>query len=61
MKKMKKYEVFYNGKKTIIESNNGVWDAKQKAFKELRVPKSKQGLVAIQSFTSKENQDFRFL
>jgi len=56
-----KYEVFYNGKKAIIESDKGIWDAKQKGFTELKVPKSKQGLVAIQSMSSKENQDFRFL
>ena len=54
------YEVFYNKKKIIVKSSDGIWDAKQQAFKLLKVPKSKQGLVAIQSMTSKKNQDFRF-
>lgn len=56
-----KFEVFYNSKKIIVESEKGIWDAKEKAIRELKVPKSKQGLVAIQSFTAKEKQDFRFL
>lgn len=55
------YEVFFNNKKIIVSSDNGIWDAKQKGFKELKVPKSKQGLVAIQSMTSKENRDFKYL
>lgn len=55
------YEVFFNNKKIIVESELGIWDAKQKEFKELNVPKSKQGLVAIQSMTSKENEDFKYL
>ena len=55
------YEVFFNNKKIIVSSDNGIWDAKQKGFKELNVPKSKQGLVAIQSMTSKENEDFKYL
>jgi len=54
------YEVFYNRKKIIVKSSKGIWDAKQQGFKLLKVPKSKQGLVAIQSIESKENQDFRF-
>ena len=56
-----KYEVFYNRKKIVVESDSGQWDAMQKGIAELKVPRSKQGLVAIQSMTSKENQDFRFL
>ena len=55
-----KYEVFYNRKKISVESDNGQWDAMQKGMAELKVPKSKQGMVAIQSMTSKENQDFRY-
>lgn len=55
-----RYEVFYNGKKIEVESDIGISDAKQKAIIELKVPKSKQGLVAIQSITSKENEDFRY-
>ncbi len=56
-----KYEVFYMGKKILVESDNGIWDAKKQGIEKLKVPKSKQGLVAIQSIESKENQDFRYL
>jgi hypothetical protein len=56
-----KYEVIYNQKKIIVESDIGISDAKEKGIKEFKVPKSKQGLVAIQSMTSKENEDFKYL
>lgn len=56
-----KYEAFYNHKKIEVETDEGLWKAKQIAIKELKVPKSKEGLVAIQSISSKEKQDFRFL
>lgn len=40
---------FYNGKKLEITKNeaDSLYDAKQKAIKELKVPKSKMGLLAI--------------
>ena len=56
-----KFEAFYENKKIIIESEKGIWDAKQQAFDLFNVPKSKQGLVAIQSMQSKENKDFMYL
>jgi len=54
------FEVFYNADKVIIRARD-LWDAKQQAIKKFKVPKYKQGLIAIQSLKSKENQDFRFL
>jgi len=55
-----KFEGFYNNKKIVIEAVS-LWDAKQKIIKHFKVPKKHEGLVAIQSIKSKENQDFRFL
>jgi hypothetical protein len=57
---MAEFEGFYNQKKTVVEADN-LWDAKQKVIKHFKVPKKNQGLVAIQSLKSKENQDFRYL
>lgn len=40
----------YNGKKVEIKNDgsvSGIYGAKQKAIEILRVPKSKQGLLAI--------------
>lgn len=57
---MTKFEGFYNREKIEVEADS-LWDAKQKIIKHFKVPKSKHGLVAIQSLKSKENQDFRYL
>jgi hypothetical protein len=57
---MTKFTAIYNGKKTSIEGKS-LWDAKQKAIKELKVPKSKEGFVSIMSDKSIANQDFRFM
>ncbi len=41
---------FYNGKKVEIkidEDATSLWDAKQFAIQHFKVPKSKQGLLAI--------------
>jgi hypothetical protein len=57
---MAKFEVFYNKNKKVINANN-LWDAKQKAIKCFKVSKKNENLIAIQSFRSKENQDFRYL
>lgn len=51
---------FYNSKKIEITGKD-LYDAKQKAIKELKIPKSKQGLLSVVSKKSQENQDFRFL
>ena len=57
---MTKFTAIYNGKKISIEGKS-LWDAKQKAIKELKVPKSKEGFVSIMSDKSIANQDFRFM
>lgn len=57
---MKKFEVFYNSKKEVVTATS-LWDAKKQAIQLFKVPKSKQGLIAVQSIQSKENQDFKFL
>ena len=57
---MTKFTAIYNGKKISIEGKS-LWDAKQKAIKELKVPKSKEGLVSVMSDKSIANQDFRFM
>ena len=56
---MSMFEVFYNKKRIEIEANS-LYDAKTKAIVLFKVPKSKHGMIALQSITSKENQDFRF-
>ena len=57
---MTKFEVFYQRNKRIIEAHN-LYQAKLKAIELFRVPKNKQGLIAIQSIASKEQKDFMFL
>jgi len=57
---MTKFTAIYNGKKISIEGKS-LWDAKQKAIKELKVPKSKEGLVSVMSDKSIANQEFRFM
>jgi len=54
-----KFFAFWNGKKFEIEGKD-LWDAKQKAITQLKVPKSKVGLLAVVSAKSQENQDFKF-
>ena len=56
---MVKFEGFYNREKVEVEADDS-WSALQKIIKHFKVPKSKQGLVAVQSLKSKENQDFRY-
>jgi len=56
---MSEFETFYNGKKKVLEASD-LWDAKQKAIEHFKVPKSKQGLIAIQSLKAKENEEFRY-
>lgn len=59
LKEETEFEAYYNNKKITIKAKD-LWDAKKKAIEQFKVPKSKQGLVAVQSLKSKENQDFRF-
>jgi len=56
---MSQFETIYNREKHVVEASD-LWDAKQKAIEHFKVPKSKQGLIAVQSLTSKENEDFRY-
>ena len=50
---------FYGGKQYPIKGND-LWDAKQKAIKQLKIPKSKQGLLAVKSKKSMDKGDFMF-
>jgi len=59
LKEETEFEAYYNHKKINIKAKD-LWDAKQKAIQQFKVPKSKQGLVAVQSLKSKSNQDFRY-
>ena len=54
-----KFIAFFMGKKIDIEGKD-LYDAKQKAITQLKVPKSKVGLLAVVSAESKRNQDFKF-
>lgn len=58
---MTQFKAIYNGKSIIVESDKGIWDAKLQAIEQLKVPKSKQGMLSIMSLESIKNQDFRFL
>ena len=49
----------FNGKKIELEAKS-MFDAEQKAIKELKVPKSKRGLLSIMSKESYERGDFQF-
>jgi hypothetical protein len=54
-----KFFAFWNGNRYEIEAKD-LWDAKQKAIIQYKVPKSKVGLLAVVSAKSQENQDFKF-
>jgi hypothetical protein len=54
-----KFNAFFGNKKIDIDAKD-LWDAKQKAILQLKVPKSKIGLLAVVSAESQKNQDFRF-
>jgi hypothetical protein len=54
-----KFIAFFMGKKIDIDGKD-LYDAKQKAITQLKVPKSKVGLLAVVSAESQRNQDFRF-
>jgi hypothetical protein len=53
------FYAFFNGKRIEIEGKD-IWDAKQQAITQLKVPKSKVGYLAVVSAESQKNQDFRF-
>lgn len=54
-----KFYAWYNKDKIEIEATS-LWDAKQKAIKQLKVPKSKQGMLAVKSAGSMDKQEFRY-
>jgi len=54
-----KFIAFFMGKKIDIDGKD-LYDAKQNAITQLKVPKSKVGLLAVVSAESQRNQDFRF-
>jgi hypothetical protein len=54
-----KFIAFFMGKKIDIEGKD-LYDAKQKAITQLKVPKSKVGLLAVVSAESQRNQNFKF-
>ena len=56
---MKQFMVFNKGSVYFIDSPT-MFDAEQKAIKELKVPKSKRGLLSIMSKESYERGDFQF-
>lgn len=54
-----KFVAFFMGKKIDIDGKD-LNDAKQKAITQLKVPKSKVGLLAVVSAESQRNQNFKF-
>jgi hypothetical protein len=54
------FVAIFNGKKINIEADS-LYAAKLKAIQELKVPKSKEGLLSVVSNKSMANQDFRFM
>jgi hypothetical protein len=54
------FVAIYNGKKINIEADS-LYAAKLKAIEELKVPKSKEGLLSVVSNKSMANEDFRFM
>jgi len=54
------YIAKYQGKSLDVQAKS-LYEAKQKAIKELKVPKSKQGILAIMSKDAYDNEEFRFM
>lgn len=54
------YIAMYNGKRAEIDADT-LFEAKKKAIQELKVPKSKQGLLSVMANQAMENEDFRFM
>lgn len=54
------YQAIYNNKTITIEATD-LYQAKLKAIAELRIPKSKQGLLSINSIEAINKQEFKFL
>ena len=54
------YIAIYAGKKISVDADS-LYAAKKKAIEELKIPKSKQGLLSIMNNRSMDNEDFRFM
>lgn len=54
------YIAMYNGKRAEIDADT-LFEAKKKAIQELKVPKSKQGLLSVMANQAMDNEDFRFM
>lgn len=54
-----KFYAFWNGNKIEVEGNS-LWDAKQKAITQLKVPKSKVGLLAVVNASEHDKGSFQF-
>jgi hypothetical protein len=54
-----KFYAFFNNKKIEIDGNS-LWDAKQKAIKQLNVPKSKVGLLAVVNASEHDKGSFQY-
>jgi predicted ABC-type ATPase len=54
------FVAIYNGNKISLEADS-LYAAKKKAIEELKIPKSKQGLLSIMTKGSMMNKDFRFM
>ena len=50
----------YDGKRAEIDADT-LLEAKKKAIQELKVPKSKQGLLSVMANQAMANEDFRFM
>jgi hypothetical protein len=53
------FYAFYNKKKYVIKADS-LYAAKKKAIEQLKVPRSKQGLLSIMSKKAYDNQEFRY-
>lgn len=53
------FYAFFNNKKIEIEATS-LWDAKKQAIQQLKVPKSKEGLLSVISKKSYDGEEFRF-
>lgn len=53
------FYAFWSGKKHIITADS-LYAAKVKAIQQLKIPKSKQGLLSVMSKKAYDNQEFRY-
>lgn len=53
------FYAFFNGKKIEVEASS-LWDAKKQAIQQMKVPKSKEGLLSVVSKKSYDGEEFRY-